>query len=204
MNQHCPWMFNCIGLNNEKYYYLFLFYSIIALFIVIIGLTLRVYHYELSPKEECNDGVFLLNSFRKFKPMGEVINNEFFVILMQVYCNFSDVFHISFGIILSFFLIVAAICCFELQTILLLKNRTLVESLRLKKNQNSPYFYNFKLQNIKIVLGDSPIKWFLPIVENQEGYFFPKPNLDKFNEIELKNLDQAHKKDDEIKFNKQN
>ena len=186
MNQHCPWMFNCIGINNQKYYYLFLFYSMIGVSIVLSSMIYKVMHYELTPKEECNDGVFLFKSFKKFKFLGIMINNEFFVILMQVYCNVSDAIHMALVIVLAIFLFLAAFCFFEIQTILILKNKTWIESLRLKKSQNSPYCFNEKLKNLKLVLGNSVLQWFFPIAGPYDGYNFPKPNLEKFNEVEKK------------------
>jgi len=186
MDQHCPWMFNCIGLKNQKYYYLFLFYSMIALLIAIVALTNKVLHYEFVPKDGCNDGVFLFNSFKRFKFLGVMINNEVFVIMMQVYCNVSDGMHMALGILLGFCLFIAAFCSFEMQTILFLKNKTYAESIRLKKNQNTPYFFNEKMKNMKAVLGQSKLQWFLPIVAENNGYNFPKPNLEKFKELEDK------------------
>jgi hypothetical protein len=186
MDQHCPWMFNCIGLNNKKYYYLFLFYSLVGTLIYIISMSSKLLHYELAPKEGCNDGVFLFKSFKTFKFLGFLINNELFVIMMQVYCNISDFIKIALTVVLAVFLFIGAFCFFEIQTLLIMKNKTWIESLKLKKSQNSPYSYNETIQNFKTVLGDSISSWFLPTMRKLDGYNFPKPNFEKFNEIEMK------------------
>jgi len=180
---------------------LFLFYSLIGTVLVLIGLVYHVVNYELTAKEECNDGVFILNSFRRFKFLGEMINNELFIIMNQVYCNISDGIHMALAIIACFFLFLAAFYSFELQTLLFLKNKTWVESVRLKKSQNTPYCYNEKMKNLRMVLGSSRMRWFLPIVETNDGYSYPKPNIENFTEIEDKYYKMRYTKSNDLNQN---
>lgn len=183
--KHCTWMFNCIGLNNLKYYYLFLLYCILSLSFAAIGFIYKVLHYELIPKEECNDGTYLLKSIKTFKFYGFSFNNEVLVILMQVYCNIWDAIYMSILIILCILLILPAICEFECQTELLLKNKTTIESIFQDNTQKTPYLYNDKLNNIKLVLGNSFYIWFLPIAKSNNDFYFPITNIEISQEVKL-------------------
>lgn len=175
--KHCPWMFNCIGLKNRKYYYLFLFYSVLGLFISIIALIYKVLHYELTPKLECNDGDFLFKSFKTFKFLGLVINNEIFVIFIQVFCNIKDVIYMLLVIILCILLLLAAFCNLESQTNLIINNKTSIESLIQQRNKENRLSFEEKLKNIKLVLGTSIYLWFLPIVEKIDNNRLSDPDI---------------------------
>ncbi|CAN0354469.1 unnamed protein product, partial [Ectocarpus sp. 12 AP-2014] len=53
MDHHCPWMNNCVGIANQKYFILFLFY-VLAVTGYAIGLVL--YHFvECVAEEYCDD-----------------------------------------------------------------------------------------------------------------------------------------------------
>jgi len=36
MDHHCPWVGNCVGFNNHKFFYMFLFWSAITLLYVLL------------------------------------------------------------------------------------------------------------------------------------------------------------------------
>ena len=201
--KHCIWVYNCIGINNLKYYYLFLLYSILSLSFAIIGFIYKVIHYELIPKEECNDEAFLLKSIKTFRILGYVINNEVLVILMQVYCNIRDVIYICIVIILSIFLFLPAFCEIETQTQLIMKNKTYVESLFLDEAQDTPNIFKDKLNNIKSVLGDSYYFWFLPIVEKNNHSHPLKPYIEMRKELRSYHV-RAEKREDRDQILKKN
>ena len=53
MDHHCPWMNNCVGIGNQKYFILFLFYT---LFTTGYAIGLVLYHFvECMTHEYCDD-----------------------------------------------------------------------------------------------------------------------------------------------------
>ena len=53
MDHHCPWMNNCVGIGNQKYFILFLFYT---LFTTGYAIGLVLYHFvQCMADEYCDD-----------------------------------------------------------------------------------------------------------------------------------------------------
>lgn len=55
MDHHCPWINNCVGFWNRKFFILLLIYVLLTTYYTIIGLSLDVYE---SVKWEINTFVY--------------------------------------------------------------------------------------------------------------------------------------------------
>ena len=72
-DNHCPWMNNCVGLFNRKFYILFCFYSILA-----VGYSFLIYFYYV-----------VIKNFRTFrKSFSRSIKGIFFLFFSFVYGGF--------------------------------------------------------------------------------------------------------------------
>ena len=188
MDHHCPWIGNCVGLNNQKYFYLFLFYSSIGCLSISICFANEIYHYEFKPNPICKDGTHLLMFFRVFSFLQIFSSNEIFLIFLKLFCNLRDFLCATFtGVIaISMFCTIGYLFCY--QTYLFMTNKTSIEHIKLKSGQKTPYCFESKMMNLRIVLGfDSIIYWFIPVNRPNpynDGNNFPKPNLENFLKYE--------------------
>ena len=63
MDHHCPWINNCIGHNNQRYFLLFLFHSFCYTFLVtILTLPILFTHKKLSSKNNDTDVIISKNN----------------------------------------------------------------------------------------------------------------------------------------------
>ena len=163
MDHHCPWVANCVGYNNQKFFYQFLFYSTVGDFIAFMVLLFQIiYHANFTPpvKSGTPIGVFDL------------------LILM------SDTIFLIIGCMTAFAMTTAIGFLFFFQTSIISNNLTTLENKALKDVRDHPYYHDDKIHNFKIVLGmKSYYEWFIPVFNSNmfnSGHFFSTPR-DKEN-----------------------
>ena len=144
MDHHCPWILNCVGEKNEKFFFLFLIYSIIGCLISCI-LTFDYFLNNFNQSRNFFNQnhihiTFLQILFRNF-------NNSLPVI---TFC-FSFVFGLSVFIILyiNFIHIKIGLTTIEME-------------IYGKNFYDCPYCNNNWKENLIKLFGNEPLKMFLP------------------------------------------
>lgn len=154
MDHHCIFIANCVGYRNQKYFFLFLFYSTLGCLICFFGMLqkflnlkdyLDKYHKEKNPIDsEYDSDILMYSSLVLFSTVSSVL------------------LFIGIGILLV------------LHSYLIFNNLTTIENMKYKKKENSPFYSNNICSNFKLVMGNSIFIWFLPVFykDDHEGYDF--------------------------------
>ena len=159
MDHHCPWIANCVGYYNQKYFYLFLFYATIGDFIAFIILLSKLVEMDFNVK-------------------GDKVANSFSDLLYFMW----DPLIVILATIMSFSMTLAIGILFFVQTKLILNNMTTIESHVF--TTSDPWGYNNKYHNFKILMGEKIYEWFLPIFKKNvynggDTFTFPNEMTDK-------------------------
>jgi hypothetical protein len=168
LDHHCPWIFNDVGYNNQKIFFLFLFYASFGCLIAFIFLCTRIFHPDFS--YALRHPSFKVN-----------IELNFFQIIIQVILSLSEPLTLVAGAALSFSVSVSVGALLGNQIYCLSRNITQVESAIYGDDQEQNQWYAKKDRwfMIKTVLGLGPKwKWFFPIKENNKyngGYYYDTP-----------------------------
>ena len=168
LDHQCPWIFNDVGYNNQKIFFLFLFYASFGCLIAFIFLCTRIFHPDFS--YALRHPSFKVN-----------IDLNFFQIIIQVILSLSEPLTLVAGAALSFSVSVSVGALLGNQIYCLSRNITQVESAIYGDDQEQNQWYAKKDRwfMIKTVLGLGPKwKWFLPIKENNKyngGYYYDTP-----------------------------
>lgn len=135
MDHHCPWIFNCVGWGNHKYFLLLAFYSAVATLYEAIRLAPTVVEAVQQP----------------LAPFGKV------VLLL-------------FGETLVCFIALIVTGFFLFHCMLNLRAETTIEFCERRFAGQHPIglFNKGWYQNVKDVLGPTPLLWLIPI-DNREG-----------------------------------
>ncbi|XP_055903075.1 palmitoyltransferase ZDHHC16 [Eupeodes corollae] len=74
MDHHCPWLNNCVGYANHRYFFLYMVYTTIGcLFIIILGLEIGYKYLWLEQEESWSEVEPLLGQPVKFNLSGHII-----------------------------------------------------------------------------------------------------------------------------------
>ena len=162
MDHHCPWVDNCIGFYNKKFFMQLIFYFFLTSFLFCI--TYFPYSYDIIKMLIDTDGRGNTN----------IIYKNFVILLNNL-------------ILLGFSIIDFNFLKFHIK--LISSNLTTIETLDNDLIQNKKYDLGF-IENFKQVFGECKLLWFLPInlpigYPNGDGLTWPTRddmiNLDNLN-----------------------
>ena len=149
MDHHCPWIANCVGYYNMKFFYQFLFYATFGDLIGFVVMFCRLCCLDYNVKHNV--------------PKGKKVNDVFELIWymwehIQVFVGCSCAFAMTVGIGKVF----------QKQTLMLLNNQTTIDKKKFPKWEDSPYYSRNKRRNFERIMGKGYLEWFMLKFQGEE------------------------------------